>query len=204
MKLHSYNTFLNEARETKATLLSNYLELTGFNQERMAKDPTFRPIYKSLTEIQAKNLKTLIAKYDSKDPETILHLLQANYYVPAIKISPISILTGKTRFGWSIYDTPAKMIRTDQNMWLYGVSHFEVGDLVTVIDNDKNVIYSGLGKVTQIIDSTYEDLRKFYTKMGFHIGKLGAYKKAPTDHLNEISSAYSIKGIASYDSLKNN
>ena len=129
----------------------------------------------------------------------------AKYIVYAISMGKMNP-TGKTQFGWSVFDDEYKdneIYMLGNNYFLWGAAgSLKKGDTICLVDNDsekKLPIYGGR-EVSAISKSTYDDFVKVYRgefpnsckRPSYQFGK----KSDGLPWTNTIRGIYSIKGIS--------
>lgn len=117
-----------------------------------------------------------------------------DYTAAVLAIGIINITTGKTKYGWSIYDSPKATIYLTKygGFLLFSDDYFSIGDEITLRHNDTNRKL----KSDTILDSSpsnYKDVIKMLhdNKYDYSPKKPFAKNKWP----NKLSTSYSVKGV---------
>jgi len=110
-----------------------------------------------------------------------------------LSIGVVSIKTGKTKYGWSIYDSPAQYVYLADNRLLYATENtFEIGDEVIFRNNDNNR-KQGSGTIKDKSVCVQADVMAMLKKHGFDYYPLRPFQKR-VGYNRKLSTSFSVKG----------
>lgn len=142
-------------------------------------------------------IKTIFIKLTDKDKIffDIAEETKKQLKVNAISIGSINIQSGKTQYGWSIYDSKGSEVYLVANRLLYAAKGtFEIGDIVSCFDNDSGRSLELVSaEITDIATAKKDDVVDMLAKNGYDYSVAKPFKKKKSD--KKLNTSYSVKGV---------